>query len=406
VIELPELTRPPGTAVVVEWSVNLPSLESASIEFGRGGDYGDAEYVAPVDLLAPHYRTVLLGMKSAKDYQFRIIARSANRVCESEPQTVRSGYLRAGLPSIRVEPADLPVDGFSVTCDLSNQMLTGGVTNAYIFDADGDIVWNYYVDHWGDCTAARMSFDGRSMWIANANPRGARGSLVHVSMDGEQVDEFSLPDRHHDIAVLDDGKVAIIEYEDGDPQGCDVIRELDPVTGTSQTLFAVRDAVPSGDRPCTTNAIEYWPEQGLYTVSVSGSSRIVAFDRAGTLRWVFGGGEVDGASWDGQNAHSLFGDHLLFLAEQPAGQLLEFALDASGSSGTLVWEHTSEHPSVVVGDVARLANGNTLVTYGTAGVTEELDPDGAIVQQVTSGMACGSMTRRHTLYGPPPPYAE
>src|SRR5690606_39854445 len=68
------------TVGIVEWSVDLPSVEMASIEFGPDTSYG---MTAPVDLAEPEYRTLLLGLKGDQEYHFRIRASGGGMACES-----------------------------------------------------------------------------------------------------------------------------------------------------------------------------------------------------------------------------------------------------------------------------------------------------------------------------------
>lgn len=83
---------------------------------------------------------------------------------------------------------------------------------------------------------------------------------------------------------------------------------------------------------------------------------------------------------------------------------LEYALDESGLVAERVWEYGSEFGSVWLGDVQRLTNGNTLVTYSSNGVMHEVDADGKLVQSRSwaLGAGLGYVMRRPTLYGPPP----
>jgi hypothetical protein len=58
--------------------------------------------------------------------------------------------------------------------------------------------------------------------------------------------------------------------------------------------------------------------------------------------------------------------------------------------------------SLILGDVQRLGNGNTLVTYSTKGVIAEVSPAAALVQTLTyASSQFGYATFRETLYGPP-----
>ena len=110
------------------------------------------------------------------------------------------------------------------------------------------------------------------------------------------------------------------------------------------------------------------------------------------------------------------------------GNLLFFSANSSGSHGlpspvyeyafsdedgvltaTLEWTYEEELGSDQLGDVQRLPNGHTLVTYSiyytadsnlAQGTIREVSPLGTVVRSV-SGNAFGYASFRETLYGPP-----
>jgi hypothetical protein len=69
----PRVTMSPAISTVasVEFTTDLAGLSAARIEFGLDASYG---MTAPVDLAEPGYRTLLLGMKTSREYHFRIVA--------------------------------------------------------------------------------------------------------------------------------------------------------------------------------------------------------------------------------------------------------------------------------------------------------------------------------------------
>jgi hypothetical protein len=243
------------------------------------------------------------------------------------------------------------------------------------------------------------------MWIANGNVSGPDdGTLVRVSLDGSDVESFDLPLRHHDVAVLPDEHVAYIEYESGSSEGCDLVKELDPRSGATQTVFTVSTANPASTGGCHSNAIHYWPQRERFTLSVRDWSSIVSFGRTGELDAVFGGAASSwsGLTWDQQHGHQLLGDGLLVFThdegEDPGVREYRFA----DGSASLVWEYVSGLDSPVLGDVQRLPNGNTLVTYSTIGVIQEVTPGGEVAREIELSSPVGYTTFRETLYGPPP----
>jgi hypothetical protein len=78
----------PTTVGIVWWSLAQPGLTAAHIDFGLNTTYG---MTAPVDLTRASYRTVLVGMKPAKTYHFRIVATDGTRTFTSDDRTVMTG---------------------------------------------------------------------------------------------------------------------------------------------------------------------------------------------------------------------------------------------------------------------------------------------------------------------------
>src|SRR5690606_1968941 len=126
---------------------------------------------APVDLSEPGYRTLLLGMKSERDYSFQIVATSAGQTCSSETLTLTTGYVANAVPTIRREIAQEAAisPGFIVT-------MLNTSPYAFIFDADGDVVW--WAAGPGTASSARMDWDAKNMWMVTGNPNPTgRGEL-------------------------------------------------------------------------------------------------------------------------------------------------------------------------------------------------------------------------------------
>jgi len=388
------------TVGIVEWSSDLAGIDSAAIEFGLDDTYG---LKAPVDLGAPNHRTLLLGMKASREYHFRIVAGNGTSECRSEDFSLRTGPLANNLPDIEVTTNDAAAlaGGYLVTGQYQ-----GGP--AYILDADGDFVWWYNLD---EVTRARLSYDGKSMWIGNGNvPQ--RQAIVHlVSMDGldDQDLSASFQDYNHDLAVLPDGTVLFIAYADG----CDDIRERSP-SGSVRTIINSGDVV--GARMCHCNAIHYSTPDDTVVFSDLDSDTYSKVTRSGDVVWVLGGDSSrftgNGATWDNQHGFQMLGlDRLLIFNNGAAGDragslAIEILLNLNSMTATRGFQYAAQ-PAIanqVMGDVQRLDNGNTLVAYSTQGVVHEVDANGRLLQQLEWGLggAIGYVEKRKSLYGPPP----
>ena len=102
------------TVAVVTFTTTLTGVTGASIQFGLPGA---TPMVAPVDIAAAYYRTLLLGMKGSRDYVYRIIVNSAAGSCTSPDVMIRTGAVPANVPrptrTIPMPSAHAP--GFIIT---------------------------------------------------------------------------------------------------------------------------------------------------------------------------------------------------------------------------------------------------------------------------------------------------
>jgi hypothetical protein len=381
-----------GTVGIVTFSVNLAALENAVVDFGLDDAYG---MTAPVDLDEPEHRTLLVGMKPSRDYHFRVRASGGGETCVSEDRVLTTEPLQNGLPAPTVETSqrDLLTGGFIITSFLSKGP-------AFILDADGEYVWWFGA---GDIGRAQLSADGKYLWYTAINVRGGTPSFRRVSLDG--LDDRAFPefgDAHHDFTVLPDDSVGFIQHDGA----CDRIMER-AADGSVRQVIGVHEA-HGGVTTCHTNSIHFHPEDQTYTFSDLNQDAYVKVTRAGEVVWVLGGTTSDftgdGAQWNRQHGHHLTEQNrLLFFNNNqiptPA-RVLEVSLDFTAMTATRTWDYGAGLATPIYGDVRRLTSGNILVTYGIAGVIEEVLPNQELVRAVRFGLggALGYATHRRSLY--------
>jgi hypothetical protein len=412
------------TVGIVEWSVDA-SIDSAFIEVSRGGV---VEFTAPVDLTVPDYRTLLLGMKQGETYSMRIIAQGGGQTYASQPSDIEAGYISNSLPNVALEE---PVPGASyggltVSCNGVGGAVPGQETNeswAFVFDEEGDYVWGYDLRDTpvAGCSRARMSEDGQYMWVgtfSNATGGTPSGALMRISMDGLertdytkeatagsniQVENIDL--RHHDFTVLPSGHILYQERKGPEDSNPDRIMELDPETGAT-TLIYDEDTDFSSLGEYHTNYVTFIPSLNAFSFSMRHSNTIVlASYPSAEILGVFNGDldefELD---WTAQHGHQFVDGSLLVFNNTNGGpaNVLEFTYDLSGekTSGP-VETYTGGPVSIAFGDVQRLPNGNTFITYSNAGTIHELDESGTLVKTFETE-SLGYAEHRLDLYGPPP----
>lgn len=423
------------TVGVVDWTTDLAGLSEASIEFtlddpapntintGSGGE---------IDVNGTTHRALLLGLKAAHTYTYRIVAKSAAATCTSADQTFTAGDA-TNAPTVKrtVMNAAAQAHGFIVTS--GGYRHGGGWLDAYVIDADGDVVW--WAPSPSDCSRATMDWQGQSMWMVDTNPSSVPdGSVRRVGMDGTSAEDIDgLSYAHHDLTVLPDGTVAFLVWGGMGDSTSDLVERASD--GTLKTVAHLDTSVfgpspnPSGFHA---NSLRYHPSDDTYTVSDLYAAAYVKLTRDGQLLWELAS-DCSGsrapkcavATVGGNHGHQLLDDghFLYFSANIGASPVFEFALseDATSLIADQTWSY--EEPSLgsdVLGDVQRLPNGDTLVDYCHHGEIHEVSPAGDVVQilkasappdEIPTGnypppdsiyFAFGYLNFRETLYGAPP----
>jgi hypothetical protein len=123
--------------------------------------------------------------------------------------------------------------------------------------------------------------------------------------------------------------------------------------------------------------------------------------------------------WETQHGHQILdnGNMLVFFntgatadsnsdAEPSAdtgAAAVELTLNFETGKMVEVWRYESGHHSSALGDVQRIANGNTLVTYSLDGIIHEVSPTKQPVRTISVD-GLGYANWRSTLYGSPDQY--
>ncbi|HXJ18699.1 MAG TPA: hypothetical protein VMT03_00590 [Polyangia bacterium] len=388
-------TAPP-TVAIVTWSITKSGITSAHIDFGPDTSYG---MTAPVDLTVASYRTLLLGMKPGMTYHFRIVASDGTNTYTSDDQTIMTGAKISSNPltSFSVKNAASLPKGFFITSfwQGSNSKVP------FIFDTDGDVVW-WYTAGSGESTdgisRARMSADSQSIWLVNESLSG--NPLRRVTMDGLTTQTYSSTKASHDIAAVSADTMAYLDYSESD---CNSIFEINNA-GTTKEVFEPTGVTGTGKSfpSCHGNSVRYSKKEDYYTYS-DWQEDVAVVNRTGTLQWLLSK-KVSGGhtAWGGeQHGTQLLDNSILIFANQgTAGksQAVEYGLD-----GHLIKAFNANGSSNVTnfGDVQRLSNGNTIITYSTNSLMQEVDSSDTVVLEVKGSGSFGYVEFRDSLYGPP-----
>ncbi len=397
----------PGTVGIVTWSLNR-TVTQAGIEFGLDTGYG---MTAPVDLNEGDFRTLLLGMKPSNTYHFRIVAEAGDATYTSDDFTIDTGP----------PPQSIIVNRFDVIDEEARER--GFIVASYwqgsdearrtpfIIDSDGDIVWWYPSEVVNGIARARMSADGKRMWMTDWSNRG--GLLQWVTMDALQSETYDVG-ASHDLTAVSGATMAYLDYTEDD---CDSIHEIDP-GGVDVEVFEGSGVIIT-TRPqvgCHLNAIRYSKAEDVYTVSdlttdIYVINRNTAAPQERRLEWRLSERVGSNSDWGGTNhGHHLLDDSLLVFGntggDNNLSLVVEYDLD-----GDRLMSYESGLNAMNLGDVLRLPGGNTLVAYSnTDSIIHEISHESGVpslVLEIDLSVGeekpyLGYIMWRETLYGPPP----
>jgi len=264
----------------------------------------------------------------------------------------------------------------------------------YVMDRQGRIVW-YYNDPSRNSPMGfpRIARDGEYL-IAEESRVGGEGRILRMTLDREYFDPFDLPGLADAIDVTDDGTLLFDVGRSGE------LHERTP-DGTDRAIWSC-EAENLGFDNCYSNTINWNAVEDSVFMSFPEPGAVVEIDRAtGTLighygnqagAWEFAPPlEAPPEAWrfGFQHFPNLTPQGTLLVSSHMPGYeafeqtptpnqhaFVEFAIDRGSQTLTEVWRYTEgpEWPRAR-GMAIRLANGNTLANYGTAGVIREITPD-------------------------------
>jgi Arylsulfotransferase (ASST) len=393
------------TVFTVTWSTTLSGMTGAEIDFGPAS--ASATMVAPVDLTAPSYKTVLVGMKPATSYVYRILARSAAGTCTSQDYTIMTGVLaNAPKPTVTISAAAQHDKGFVVASSGTNG------TSAYIIDPDGVVVWVAPSGVPTQPSRVHLSWDATKMYEMSLNVMNSgAGKIVIQPLDGSTSTSLSgVAASHHDLTAIPGGLATPMWNASGMDANCSIVEFTE--SGAKTTVVADVGTVYTS-KTFHTNSIHYYERDDSYTIGDRNPNLYVKISRTGQLIWQFGGANPKDptknfsgvTTWQVNHGHHLTADGTFVFFNNNANEMWNYKLDTSAMKATQVMHYTaSGAASNVLGDAQVLPNGNFLVTFSTGGQMHEITPSGTLVAKYAapSGQQFGYAEFRDSLYGPPP----
>lgn len=393
------------TVVRVRWTTAQPTV--GYVEFGETDGY---RWRTPTEATpTTEHEALLLGLWPDATFHFRVVTEDDGTA--SADHTVTTGTIPSVLPRVTVT-GDATFDGWVV------MPIQGAEQGIAVLDTEGRYVWYWLVDPAGgpyNLMAAFYAADkqGFAYGLAGSESAGNmdRGSIRRVPWWGEAEQIYALPYFDHDVTQLPDGTFAAVVFEPNDTYGtnADTIVEVTAdLTSHTQVWSAWEAYDPEtfatdhlGAHNWThANAIEYEPSTDSYYLNCKEWASLLKIDRpTGEVLWGMNGEANRFEYLDGtepillQHQFEVLdgGDLLVFDNGEAArgySQIVELDVDEAAMTVSQTWDYVRDPPLWVFakGDVRRLANGNTLVVWSSAGEVQEVTTAGEVVWQLNTDL--------------------
>lgn len=368
------------------------------------GVEGDTTWRASASIADGTASAVLRGMRPGLEHTVKAWEMQDGAEVEVDSVVATAGAVSGTLPD-----ADFVVDeeGRNQLFMVSSVLSTP--SRAVIYNGHGEVVWWHeplFENH--VIIRAWPAHDGTGVqYMSRSNPKGkatgVESYLVKVDWTGDVVETEALQDAHHDFYLHEDGTTAYLAEDVVEIEGTAyvgdrlIVRTLD---GTEQELWSVWDSFTLDDAPDVlegttwshANAVDYDAEDGIYYISLRNFNAIVGVDAAtGEKVWQFGGNQsdypeifTDTFNWQHQFEWQDDGSLMIFdngNTDRLFSRVMQYVFDDDTMTVEAVFEHISDPPTFCYGpgDVHKLENGNTIVTWGSAGRIQEVTADGTLL---------------------------
>lgn len=387
-----------NTVLVVDW-LESRDTELSWIEYR----FEDTTLsTPPLARLAGEHSTALLGIPALTEVTLQIFSQVGDKLIASEVLTAETGALPSDLPepSLQSHEASLasPEDWALISVDTAEPgEWYSGPYYIIILDRQARVVWYYEVPDNRVSMFPQLSLDGTHLVFdaSTAYFSSASDPYLHrLSLDfsyDERVDVDRLIYGFTEVeggGFIRDyggwGEYSLVEQSaDGELR---TIWDCDP--WLSERV--------QGNSICYTNAVNYSPQTNTILWSLPYHDTVVEIDRdSGEVIRVLG--ELSPthdtvpstALFDFQHYPSFTPDGTLLVSMHIEGtsdqqRAREYAIDDESKTMTEIWSYGEgiDEYAYYSGEAYRLANGNTLMNYGTGGAAREVTADKQVVWDI------------------------
>ncbi|MEQ1502889.1 MAG: aryl-sulfate sulfotransferase [Myxococcota bacterium] len=422
----PECAPNPAVPTVLDCRWTSAASGAGWVEYWRDGEAVRSTAHGPPGTA---HDLAVLGLKAGASYHVRAV------VSDGEAR-VEGPVITHVVPDV---PPEFPVLSPESVDPARSELVGGYVLTSLVLpadppysvvvivDSDGDYVWWTRTDGNRLVIAPKLARDGRSVWFLATDIAWEEdvGQIYRVALDGDSASTTRALLGHHAMLENADGSLTWIGFEyrtvDGTDWAADVLRTgpegSDGSTAPTQE-FSWLDAYsvdpwvpdPNGASVSLGDGVEWTHSNSLMAIdddSFYVMSRlldcVIRVDRAsGRIVWQLGGQYSDFTHPDGTSVWRTLRDNDLFShahmsdlwdggmvvfdngsyhAAPPRSRAVEYRWDESARTVEEVWSFDEPDGGYTgsMGDVRRLAGGNTLIAWSSLAWMNEVTPEGETV---------------------------
>jgi len=394
--------------LAAEVAVKASGGVTAHVEYRESS--GGIRKTPPTPLASNEAVIDVLGLRPETEYEFEVfVTGSTGASAAGSPRLFRTGSLPADLPAVKVASSLAPSPGYVMMGISPSQ--PSEKTYAMIVDNGGNVVW------YRKFTAAVADFQKQNgHYTVYSSLDGNASRFYELDPGGRVVQEMTADDPAntdaHELRIVNGDYylfgvelrtmdlTAIGGLSDATVRGMTIEQHHGASTVFQWSTFdhfEVSDAAP--DIPTTGAQVNPWHGNAL---EIEADGNILASFRnadviakingtTGNVIWRLGGKHNDfvflndplnGFSHQHGIRRLPNGHVILFdngnLHTPPVSRAVEYALDETAMTATLVWEYRGAPGlySFAVGNAQRMDNGNTLICFGLAQHVVEVDMNG------------------------------
>ncbi|MCK6502976.1 aryl-sulfate sulfotransferase [Myxococcota bacterium] len=386
-----------GPVLRVRWSTGLEG--PAEVFFSDGV----AAALAPEE--GEGGSAVLVGAGPLASLEWQVVVETdRGRVC-SAPQQATAGAADPGIPELTQTQAGETGGAFVIV-----PVIGASERHLVIIDRAGRVVWSQVMAD--NAYRALLARGGGAMWVGTPAFSDQDDAVIRrIALDGALTEQRGIQGGHTDLVELPDGTLAMLGWDirerDGRRMLGDTVEELSP-GGVQTRAWTVWDeyepdlsvdyhsdfyeADPAVEDWTHANGLHYADADGSYYVTLANLSLLARIDRAtGALVWSVGATSPTIETPDGliENPHSVQrlddGSYLVFnRGKSSCSSVVRFTVDEAAGRASLVSRYESPDCLQVLflGDARQAEDGNTYISWSSAGRLEELDASGGSVREV------------------------